>query len=121
MIASFNPAWSVHRTSGESMGDFFGDDSLIIVQETSIDEVLPGMMVVYRTSEGELISHTVVAHNGTTLTTKGASNWNVDPEPVTAEMIVGTIFAVFHTAGAPEGEVLASDGSAIPTAFCRTF
>jgi len=121
MIASFNPAWSVQRTTGESMGDFFGDNSLIIVQKTTLEEIKPGMMVVYRSTDGELISHQVVAHDGTAITTQGAANWSVDPEPVTAEMIVGVIFAVFHTSGAPEGDILASDGTPLPTAVCRTF
>jgi hypothetical protein len=121
MIASLSPAWSVKRTSGASMGDFFGDNSLIIVQKTSLAEVRVGMMVVYRSAEGELISHKVIAHNGTSLRTIGVANWSADPAPVTEDMLVGAVFAVFHTAGAPSGQVMASNGSPIPTALCKTF
>lgn len=121
MIASMSSAWSVHRTAGKSMGDFFGDNSLILVQETKLADIRVGMMVVYRSAEGELISHKVIGREGDALRTRGVANWKADPAPVTAEMLVGTIFAVFHTSGAPEGPVYASNGSVIPTSSCKTF
>lgn len=121
MIANLSPDWSVHRTVGASMGDYFGDDSLIVVQKVSIEDISAGMMIVYRSAEGELISHKVVAHNGLTVTTKGAANGRVDPAPVSSDMIVGAVFCVFHSAGAPSGKVLASNGQPLPTASCKTF
>jgi len=121
MIANLSPDWSVHRTVGASMGDFFGDDSLIVVQKASIEDIQIGMMIVYRTAEGELISHKVVEHNGISLSTKGASNSHVDPHAVTDDMIVGAVFCVFHTAGAPSGSILASNGQPLPTASCKEF
>jgi hypothetical protein len=121
MIAALNPDWSVKRTEGTSMGDFFGDNSLIVVQAAKLADVHVGMMVVYRSAEGELISHKVIAHNGTSLRTTGVANWSADPAPVTEDMLIGAVFAVFHTAGAPNGTVLASNGSPIPTALCKTF
>jgi signal peptidase I len=121
MIAALNPDWSVQRTEGNSMGDFFGDNSLIVVQTAKLADIRVGMMVVYRSTEGELISHKVIAHNGTTLRTTGVTNWGADPEPVTEDMLVGAVFAVFHTAGAPSGQIIASNGKPIPTALCKTF
>ncbi len=121
MIAALNPAWSVQRTTGTSMGDYFGDNSLILVQKASISEIRVGMMVVYRSLTGELIAHKVIEHNGESVRTTGVSNWNVDPEPVTADMIVGTVFGVFHTAGAPSGEIYTSNGQPLPTALCKIF
>ncbi len=121
MIAALNPEWSVQRTSGESMGEFYGDNSLILVQTASIKDIRVGMMVVYRSTEGELIAHKVAAHHGDSLNTKGASNWKMDPLPITDDMIVGTVFGVFHTSGIPSGQVLASNGQPLPTALCKTF
>ncbi|HKK18823.1 MAG TPA: hypothetical protein VJ952_09110 [Opitutales bacterium] len=122
MVASLNPAWSVHRTSGKSMGEFFGDNSLILVQKAaSLADLRVGMMIVYRSASGELISHKVVSHNGTSVQTMGVANWKADPEPVTADMVVGTVFGVFHSAGAPTGPVYASNGSVVPTTVCKTF
>ena len=121
MIASLSPSWSVHRTSGKSMGDFFGDNSLILVQKATLADVRVGMMIVYRSSEGELISHKVVGHDGDSVRTMGVANWKADPEPVTCDMIVGAVFGVFHTAGVPAGPVYASNGSPLPTALCKTF
>ena len=121
MVASLNPDWGIHRTQGESMGDFFGDNSLILVQETAFEDIDVGMMIVYRNSKGELISHKVVADNGDSLTTRGVANWKEDPDPVTAENLIGAIFGVFHTSGVPSGEVAASDGTTIPTALCKSY
>ena len=121
MVASLSPAWSVHRSSGKSMGDFFGDNSLILVQEASLADIRVGMMVVYRSASGELISHKVIGHDGDSVRTMGVANWKMDPAPVTADMIVGTVFGVFHSAGAPAGPVYASNGSVIPTTLCKTF
>ena len=121
MIANLSPEWHVYRTIGTSMGDYFGDNSLIVVQKADIQEVRVGMMIVYRAASGEFISHKVVAHNGTSLITQGAGNRHMDPDPVTNEMLVGAIFCVFHTAGAPADEILASTGQALSTAFCKTF
>ena len=121
MIASLSPEWSVQSTTGDSMGDFYGDNSLILVQKASIEDIRVGMMVVYRSPEGELISHKVAAHNGDSLGTIGVSNWSMDPFPITDDMIVGTVFGVFHTSGAPSGQVLASNGQPLPTALCKTF
>ena len=121
MIANLSPEWNVYRTIGTSMGDYFGPNSLIVVQTAAIQDVRVGMMIVYRTANGEFISHKVVAHNGTSLTTRGTSNSHIDPEPVTHDMIVGAIFCVFHTAGAPAGETLAGTDQPLPTALCKTF
>ncbi|MEM8868160.1 MAG: hypothetical protein AAGC73_07815 [Verrucomicrobiota bacterium] len=32
MIASLEPSWKVFRTIGDSMGPYFGDHSLIVIQ-----------------------------------------------------------------------------------------
>jgi hypothetical protein len=121
MIASLSPEWSVQRTSGVSMGDFYGDNSLILVQKATIEDIRVGMMVVYRSAEGELISHKVAEHNGDSLGTIGISNWSMDPFPITSDMIVGTVFGVFHTSGAPVGDIYTSNGQPLPTALCKTF
>ena len=121
MLASLNPAWSVHRTMGDSMGDFFGNNSLILVQQAEFAAIEAGMMIVYRNREGELISHKVVARNGDTLATRGVANLRNDPDPVTAENLVGAIFGVFHTSGAPAGEVTTAGGATIPTALCKSY
>ena len=111
--------WSVKRASYASMGDFFGDSSLIIVQKAAPSDVRVGMMVVYRSPEGELISHKVIAHNGSQLRTTGVANWSVDPEPVTEDMLIGAVFAVFYTSGGPTGLAFASNGSTFPTLFAK--
>ena len=103
------------------MGDFFGNNSLIVVEKASIEDIRTGMMIVYRSAKGELISHKVMEHNGTSLRTQGTANWSMDPEPVTADMIVGTVFCVFHAESAPAGTAYASNGKALPTAMCKTF
>ncbi|MGB0416807.1 MAG: S24/S26 family peptidase [Coraliomargarita sp.] len=121
MVASLNPDWSVHRTKGNSMGDFFGNNSLIVVQKAGIENIRTGMMIVYRSKQGELVSHKVMQHNGDSLRTQGTANWSLDPEPVTDDMIVGAIFCVFHANSAPFGTTFASNGQPLPVATCKTF
>lgn len=121
MITSLSSDWSVKRTSGDSMGEFFGDNSLIIVQKAALSDIRVDMMVVYRSSEGELISYKVISHNGSSLRTTGVANWSVDPEPVTEDMLLGAVFAAFYASGAPTGPALAFNGSTTLTALCKTF
>lgn len=121
MVASFNADWTVHRTKGDSMGDFFGSNSLIVVQKAGIEDIRTGMMIVYRSKDGELVSHKVMQHNGDSLRTQGTANWSMDPDPVTNDMIVGAIFCVFHANSAPAGAAFASNGQPLPIATCKTF
>jgi signal peptidase I len=120
-IAAMNPGWSVQRTSGRSMGQFFGDNSFVIVQDSKLSEIHVGMMVVYRSAQGELICHQVIAKNGDTLRTKGVTNSVEDPAPVTENMLVGAVFAVFHSSGTPKGPIYTASGAPVPTALCKSF
>lgn len=119
MIAALSPDWSVMRAQGESMGDFYGDNSLLVVQNASIEDIRVGMMVVYQSTSGELVAHKVLQHEGTQLRTKGTANWSMDPMPVTNEMLLGVVFCVFHADKSPAGEVYSSNGAPLPVAHCR--
>ncbi|MEM8868159.1 MAG: hypothetical protein AAGC73_07810 [Verrucomicrobiota bacterium] len=83
--------------------------------------VRDGIVVVYRTKEGELVSHKVISIEKGALRTKGDANLKADPIAVTAEMLVGTVFCVFHSQEAPEGIAFSSNGMPLPTAICKRF
>ena len=120
-IAAMNADWTVQRTSGRSMGQFFGDNSFIVVQKSNMRDIQVGMMVVYRSIQGELICHQVIAKSVDSLRTKGVANAVEDPAPVTENMLVGAVFAVFHSSGTPSGPVYSATGKPVPTALCKTF
>lgn len=120
-IAGLKPSWSVMRTLGPSMGDFFGDNSLILVQDIEFASIRPGMLIVYETATGDRIAHQVVQRDGESVRAMGVNNIRMDPAPIGADRIVGAVFAVFHTKDVPESGVELSDGSPLPAAYCRSF
>ena len=120
MLASTNSAWTVHRTAGKAMGGFFGDNSLILVQEASLSDIRVGMMLVYRSTSGKLISDKVVSLNSNSVETMGVANLKATVT-VTPDMIEGIVFGVFHTAGLPAGPVYASNGSVLPTTLWKNY
>lgn len=80
-----------------SMNPTFDTGSLVIVKPTPAEKVKEGDIITFRgagNSEG-LTSHRVVAINdkseGLTFTTKGDANEVLDPMPIEAEKLVGTI------------------------------
>jgi len=103
------------------MGNFYGDNSLIVIRPARLSEIREGMLVVYKNDGNELIAHQVVRHCGNALQTKGHSNTAIDPSPVTENMLLGVIFCVFHANRAPSDEVLSSNGNPLPIAHCRSF
>ncbi|MEM1222761.1 MAG: hypothetical protein AAGH40_08350 [Verrucomicrobiota bacterium] len=121
MIASLDPAWKIYRTVGKSMGNYFGDHSLILVQETAFEDIREQMIVVYRNDSGELISHQVIAKKDGHLQTKGYANLKKDPVAISEEMVLGTVFCVFHSEEAPKGPLVLSNGRSLPTALCKEF
>ncbi len=119
-IAVTNPDWAVYRTRGDSMDPFYGNHSLIVVQKTRLKNLRKGMLVLYRTPSGQCIAHQVVAHHGGWIETKGADNERKDPYFIKADMIVGAVFMVLHSAGAYAPHESAAARS-VPVAHCRRF
>ena len=73
-IAAHNSQWLVYRAKGDSMGDFFGSSSLLLVKKATIREIRRDMIVVYRSPRGESIAHKVVENRGPWLRTAGVVN-----------------------------------------------
>ncbi len=103
------------------MGEFFGNNSLILVQQATIRELRVGMLVLYRSPKGEYIAHRVIENRGAWLETRGISNSRPDPVFVKADMVVGIVFCVLHSSGFPEGALYTSDGKPLPTAVCKKY
>ncbi len=119
LIASQNVQWSIYRAKGASMGDYFGSHSLLLVKCSGIREVQEGMIVLYRSSRGEVVAHKVLRHRGVWLETAGVSNDRRDPVFVRANMVVGTVFGVIHAASIPDGPLYTSDGRRLAVAYCK--
>lgn len=112
------PDAMLFRLVGASMGDFMGDQSLILVEKAELKDIREGMIVVYRASSGDCIAHRVIKNRGSWLVTAGVENLQYDPEPVTEAMLTGAVFAIVHTAGLPDEPVMSS-GKPVAVALCK--
>ncbi len=120
-IAQSNQAWSLYRVSGESMDEYYGNHSLILVEQTTLRELRVGMLVLYRSPSGQLLAHQVVAHHGAWLRAKGASNVRPDPYFIKSDMIIGAVFGVLHTSGFPEQMGEGHPAQRLKVAYCKRF
>ncbi len=115
-VACLNPDWMVMRTAGDSMAPHYSDNAVLLVAKTHFHTLRPGMIVVYRDQDGDLVGHTLVAMNGDGWIARGQNNSINDPHPVTPENIVGVLFGVFHSSGAD-----ASTGSHLPLVVSKRY
>jgi len=80
-----------------SMNPAFDAGSLVFVKPTVPEEIKSGDIITYKGlgEEGQLVSHRVVEINNTDdgikFTTKGDANEALDPNPVSAERLVGKV------------------------------
>ncbi len=98
--------WQLMRGSGNSMEPLFGEGSLLLVEKASINQIRPGMVVVYRDSSGMLVAHNVERVEITGVQAKGINNSAADPELVTTENLIGVVFGYLHTRNAPDRDSL---------------
>jgi hypothetical protein len=120
-IASKNTSWTIYRTVGSSMGDFFGSNSFILVKKVSMREVKGGMLILYRSSKGMPTAHRVIENRGPWLKTAGMDNTKMDPIYVKADAVEGIVFGVLHAAEIPNGPVYTSDGREVAVAYCKSY
>ena len=100
---------TVVRVEGASMLPYFGDGSVLVVRAMPVANLSAGMVVVYRNSLGELVAHRVERRAADGWVVRGANNAATDSTLVTAENLVGTVYATFYSdpLAAREGLMLA--------------
>lgn len=90
---------AVVRVQGESMLPFFGDGSVLVMKPVAPERLRPGMVVVYRNRFGETVSHRVESHDEAGWVVRGYNNSENDSTRVTAENLLGVVYATFYSNG----------------------
>ena len=96
------------RATGQSMNPYYGEDAILLVDQTHFTKLKAGMMVVYVNELGENVGHLVTEKTEAGWIAQGANNDRYDPTLVTAKNFIGIIFGVFNTSGLPQEDTLAS-------------
>lgn len=91
----------VVRVEGSSMLPYFGDGAVLVVRKGAVETLREGMVVLYRNRFNELVAHRIEARSGAGWTVRGANNAGADSTLVTAENLLGTVYATFYTDAAP--------------------
>jgi len=95
-VADLNTGWRVYLSRGESMLPQIGHDSLLLVARGDYAQLTIGMLVVYRDSDGDLVSHRLIARTSEGWVAKGINNYDADPGLVTSDNFQGTVFGIMQ-------------------------
>lgn len=87
----------VVRVEGASMLPYFGDGSVLVVKAAKVDALREGMVVVYRNRFGETVAHRIEARVAGGWTVRGANNLATDTTVVSADNLLGTVYATFYS------------------------
>lgn len=101
-IAARHPGMKVMRVEGASMLPYFGEGSVLLVQETASAALKPGAVVVYKNNFGDTVAHRVIGGdviNGWVV--KGYNNDRADTTRVTDANLIGTVYATLFAAKTP--------------------
>ena len=82
------------RGSGSSMLPYYGENSVLIVETASYNNLQLGMSVVYRDSNGDLVGHLLQGKSGDDWYARGFNNKKQDPQLITERNYVGVIFGI---------------------------
>ncbi len=111
----------VLRVEGNSMLPFFGPGAVLVVKTLPAEKLREGMVVVYTNRFNETVAHRLVASTGAGWTASGYNNSNNDSTPVTANNLVGVVYATFHSDARPiEPAMLASVNASTPVALAAS-
>lgn len=104
-IAETNPDWSLYAAEGDSMLPHYGDNTLLMVKNASLNDLKPGMIAVYQTSDNELVGHSVMSVSSREATVRGSNNSRIDPEIINDNNLVGIVMGSFHTKESTNGDL----------------
>lgn len=107
----------VLRVEGASMLPFFGSGAVLVVKRLPAEKLRAGMVVVYINRFNETVAHRLVAPTAAGWTAAGYNNRDADSTPVTAENLVGVVYATFHSNALPAEPMVASLADATPVAL----
>ena len=85
---------------------YFGDGSVLIVRATTVEKLREGSVVLYKNRFGETVAHRLETRTAEGWTVRGANNREADSTVVTAENLLGTVYATFYSDPASRDESL---------------
>lgn len=107
----------VLRVEGNSMLPFFGPGAVLVVKNLAPEKLRAGMVVVYTNRFNETVAHRIVGTSDAGWTASGYNNSAADSTAVTAENLVGVVYATFHSDARPVGVALAGSFASTPVAL----
>mgnify|MGYP003642041524 CR=1 FL=1 len=106
------------RIQGQSMLPYFGDGSVVVVRPLDAARVRPGMIVVYTNHDGEQVAHRVISAKDDGWVVRGYNNDEQDSTLVTAENLLGVVYATFYSNGQlSKSALLAAVSASTPVAL----
>ncbi len=98
-LAAMDPGRLSVIGAGASMRPVYGEDTVLVLQALPFASLSAGMDVAYRTRDGRVVLHRLVAREGAGWRARGLYNDREDAERVTAENLLGVVFAAFAHEG----------------------
>lgn len=105
-LAASRPDLKVVRVEGNSMLPFFGSGAVLVVKELPAAKLREGMVVVYKNRFDETVAHRLTVARTTGWTAAGYNNRDADSTLVTADNLIGVVYATFHSDAKPVDPVL---------------
>jgi signal peptidase I len=99
-LAAHRADLSVVRVEGVSMLPYFGPGAVLVVKHLPAEKLRAGMVAVYTNRFNETVAHGLIAPTAAGWTAGGHNNTTADSTPVTAQNLVGVVYATFHSDGA---------------------
>ena len=84
--------------SGASMEPLYTENTVLVINPIDFSDLSAGMIVAYRSDKGEQTVHRLAYKSGNSWIAVGINNATYDPTPVTAENLIGVVYAVFYSA-----------------------
>lgn len=95
-VANREPGRVTARGMGDSMAPVYGDNTLLVINPIRFEELQPGMTVAYINGRGMRVVHKLVSRSKGGWFVIGINNTRIDEDLVTADNLIGVVYASFH-------------------------
>ncbi|HET7536095.1 MAG TPA: hypothetical protein VFJ90_06560 [Candidatus Didemnitutus sp.] len=80
---------------GASMQPLYAPSTAVVVQPIAYDKIKRGMTLVYVTSQGHVVAHSVIDEDGRGYVVQGVNNDRPDRESVNEKNLIGVVVAAY--------------------------
>ena len=93
LIASLAPGRTEVVGAGESMKPVYGENTILVISKIGFGDLQPGMSAVYTNRRGRQVVHQLLERKANGWRVQGINNDKEDLDRVTAENLVGVVYA----------------------------